>query len=85
MKTKIILIAVIVLVCACAANRTQTQYELNPDAGPGSPYPDVSFAVISDLHVYDHSLGITGAAFEKAMSSDRKLLPESIELLEYMR
>ena len=47
-------------------------------------YPDVFFAVISDLHVYDHSsLGSSGAAFEEALYSDRKYLLDSIDLLDY--
>ena len=46
-------------------------------------YPDAYFAVISDLHVYDPSLGSSGAAFEEALCSDRKHLLESIELLDY--
>lgn len=46
-------------------------------------YPNVSFAVISDLHVYDRSLGVCGTAFEKALYSDRKYLLDNIELLDY--
>ena len=44
-------------------------------------YPKARFAVISDLHYYDSSLGTTGKAFEAVMDLDRKLLPESQELL----
>lgn len=44
-------------------------------------YPDTSFAVMSDTHYYDTSLGTTGKAFEDCMSSDRKLLLQSAELL----
>lgn len=43
-------------------------------------YPDTSFAVMSDIHYYDTSLGTTGAAFEECMQSDRKLLKQSSEL-----
>jgi UDP-2,3-diacylglucosamine pyrophosphatase LpxH len=46
-------------------------------------YPDVSFAVISDLHFYDTSLGSSGAAFQRTMDSEQKLLPESGELLDF--
>ena len=46
-------------------------------------YPNTFFAVVSDLHIYDHSLGTSGAAFEEVMNSDRKLLLESVELLDY--
>ena len=44
-------------------------------------YPDARFAVISDLHYYDNSLGITGSAFEACLNSDRKLLTDSADLL----
>jgi hypothetical protein len=45
-------------------------------------YPDLKFAVISDPHYYDPTLGTEGAAFEAYMLTDRKLLSESRELLE---
>ncbi len=45
-------------------------------------YPDTSFAVMSDIHYYDTSLGTTGKAFEECMNSDRKLLKQSAELTE---
>lgn len=44
-------------------------------------YPNAEFAVISDLHYYDKSLGISGTAFQRCIESDRKLLKESINLL----
>ncbi|MFB0919718.1 MAG: metallophosphoesterase [Oscillospiraceae bacterium] len=44
-------------------------------------YPDTSFAVMSDMHYYDTSLGTSGAAFEECMQSDRKLLEQSAELM----
>lgn len=43
-------------------------------------YPDTNFAVMSDIHYYDTSLGTTGAAFEECLASDRKLLKQSAEL-----
>ena len=46
-------------------------------------YPDSSFAVISDIHFYDKSLGTGGAAFEEVLYSDRKLLLDSEDLLDY--
>ncbi len=49
-------------------------------AGNLASYPDTSFAVMSDIHYYDTSLGTSGAAFEECMQSDRKLLKESSEL-----
>jgi predicted phosphodiesterase len=44
-------------------------------------YPDIKFAVMSDLHAYDHSLGTSGSAFDKVMLSDRKLLLDSFDLI----
>ena len=44
-------------------------------------YPDTRFAVVSDLHFYDKSLGIDGSAFQKYLDNDRKLLALSEEIL----
>ena len=44
-------------------------------------YPDTRFAVVSDLHFYDKSLGTGGKAFQKYLEDDRKLLVLSDELL----
>lgn len=44
-------------------------------------YPNAKFAVLSDVHFYDTSLGITGSAYEECLKSDRKLLAESKEIL----
>jgi len=44
---------------------------------------NAKFAVVSDLHFYDASLGTQGVAFEKALSMDRKMLVNSEELLDY--
>lgn len=44
-------------------------------------YPDTSFAVMSDLHYYDTSLGTSGSAFEACLDSDRKLIKESANLI----
>lgn len=45
------------------------------------PYPDVRFAVLSDLHFYDRHLGTTGKAFQTYLDKDRKLLKLSDEIL----
>ncbi|PKQ19867.1 MAG: hypothetical protein CVT66_08045 [Actinobacteria bacterium HGW-Actinobacteria-6] len=45
-------------------------------------YPSARFAVMSDLHYYDTSLGTTGASFEEVLGSDRKLLKETAGLLD---
>ncbi|CAM3590800.1 Calcineurin-like phosphoesterase superfamily domain protein [Vibrio aerogenes CECT 7868] len=45
---------------------------------------NLRFAVLSDLHVYDISLGEEGAAFESYVASDRKMLVQSTEILSAM-
>jgi len=44
-------------------------------------YPETSFIVFSDPHIYDPSLGTEGKAFEDYLTRDRKLLRESTEIL----
>ena len=73
----------LVLLNACSKDNVTLKYQY-----PGQPiteirFPDVSFAVISDLHIYNPALGTTGTAFEKTMNSDRKLLLDSVDLLDY--
>lgn len=63
-------------------NRPKLQYTYGDSSLKNSVgYPDTKFAVMSDVHYYDVSLGTTGEAFNKALNSDRKLLKESSELL----
>lgn len=50
--------------------------------GQTAVYPETRFAVISDTHLFDHSLGIEGPVFQEHLDSDRKLLIQSKELLE---
>ncbi len=50
----------------------------------GSLQSKTKFAVLSDPHVYDSSLGTSGEAFEDYLSHDRKMLLESVEILEEM-
>jgi 3',5'-cyclic AMP phosphodiesterase CpdA len=64
------------------ANRPKLDYKYGTSTELAVSYPDAAFAVISDLHVYDASLGSTGEAFEEVKRSDRKLLLESIDLLD---
>jgi len=80
----ICLILVFTLSFGCAKKKeSETKFGYNRDTTAPFAYPDVRFAVISDLHVYDHSLGTSGSAFEKTMHSDRKLLLDSIDLLDF--
>ena len=78
---KLLLAACVFLICACANGKIR--YEYGKESIPSVPYPDVSFAVISDIHLYDPSLGTSGAAFEAVLNSDRKLLLDSIDLLDF--
>ncbi len=50
--------------------------------GEAPAYPEASFIVFSDPHVYSTTLGTEGKAFEHYLSEDRKLLRESTEILE---
>jgi 3',5'-cyclic AMP phosphodiesterase CpdA len=51
-------------------------------AGSIPDYPDLNFAILSDTHYYDRSLGNSGPAFEAYLLTDRKLVKESSELIE---
>jgi hypothetical protein len=79
---KFFFLSALVVFCACSKDKTNPAFEFGAPA-PAVKYPNVSFAVISDIHIFDPSLGTTGAAFEKAMNSDRKLLLDGIDLLDY--
>ena len=59
------------------------KYDLNEDGVAAVSWPDTDFAVISDLHYYSHTLGTDGAAFEATLLSDRKLLLDSEDLLDF--
>ena len=79
----IFLLAVIMTVFGSCEKNTSLIYDYNTDQRSAVKYPDVKFAVISDIHVYTKELGSTGSAFEKVMLSDRKLLLDSIDLLDF--
>ncbi|MFA5400971.1 MAG: metallophosphoesterase [Dehalococcoidia bacterium] len=71
---------------ACASPKQAFEYESNAalrqQLAQAPAYPEISFVVLSDPHIYDSSLGTTGAAFEAYLNKDRKLLRESPEILE---
>ena len=69
--------------CSGKKDTVVIRFTYPEESSAGINYPDASFAVISDIHLYDHSLGTSGAAFDKTMSSDRKLLLDGIDLLDY--
>lgn len=54
------------------------------DDGDNPAASSLRFAVLSDLHVYDTSLGSSGSAFERYLAADRKMLLQSREILESM-
>jgi len=87
MKQIIVKIIILLAICLAVLNGCGKKYSLNYDfntAAKDAPaYPDVSFAVISDIHVYTSELGSSGAAFDKVMNADRKLLLDSIDLLDF--
>ena len=78
------------LLCAAAAllvSCAGVQYRFAEDpaltallAGAAPRFPDVRFAVISDPHMYDPSLGMEGPAFQQYMIDDRKLLSAGQEI-----
>ena len=78
-----ILPALLVLGCSDKNGENVINFEYPVESLETVKYPDLRFAVISDLHLYDPSLGSSGAAFEKAMNSDRKLMLDSIDLLDF--
>lgn len=59
----------------------QTREDIKTLLKTQTVYPDVRFAVLSDLHFYDNRLGNTGSAFQEYLDKDRKLLVLSEEIL----
>jgi hypothetical protein len=87
-KTSLLLYLAVVLSLAflaggCSKKKTVINYKFNTETAGAAQYPDAFFAVISDTHFYDASLGSSGQAFEKVMFADRKLLLDSVDLLEH--
>jgi 3',5'-cyclic AMP phosphodiesterase CpdA len=80
---KMLFLVGVVMICACTKDDVKLRYEYNREDGTACPYPDVSFAIISDVHLYQPSLGSSGPAFERTLNSDRKLLLDSVDLLDY--
>ena len=74
------------LACAPAPAPPVFKYEsdasLKRQLANAPAYPESSFIVISDLHIFDTSLGTSGKAFEAYILDDRKLVREGPEILE---
>jgi 3',5'-cyclic AMP phosphodiesterase CpdA len=81
--TAVFLCAITAIPFSCAKDKPVLKYAYASRMETPPAYPEVFFSVISDIHLYDSSLGSSGAAFEKTMNSDRKLLLDSQDLLDY--
>ena len=69
--------------CASGQYRYRTEAEVASLLAESTPfYPPARFAVISDLHIYDTTLGSEGEAFQEYLARDRKLLVEGREILQ---
>jgi 3',5'-cyclic AMP phosphodiesterase CpdA len=81
-----ICLVVIFGLLACAPPKPSFKYEsdasLRQQLAQAPAYPETSFIVFSDPHIYDTSLGTTGKAFEAYIAEDRKLVREGPEILE---
>ena len=79
---------VLVLIASLAACASQPSFKYETDKSLVSllakapDYPETSFVVFSDPHVFDTSLGTTGKAFEAYVANDNKLIRESPEIIE---
>lgn len=74
------------LACAPAPAAPVFKYEsdaaLRQQLANAPAYPETNLIVISDLHIFDTSLGTSGKAFEAYILDDRKLVREGPEILE---
>ena len=78
-------LALVMMLVACTPNQ-KFKYEFVPEIAAllkreAPTYPPAKFVVISDIHLYDPSLGTEGKAFEEYLADDRKLLRESVEIM----
>lgn len=79
----------VILAISIIACSSDPKFQYQSDATPPAllnkevpSYPETSFIVFSDPHVYAPSLGTEGRAFQAYLAQDRKLLKESVEILE---
>ncbi|MCX5997579.1 MAG: metallophosphoesterase [Chloroflexi bacterium] len=78
----------LILIASLAACASQPSFKYQNDKSLVSllakapDYPETSFVVFSDPHVFDTSLGTTGKAFEAYVANDNKLIRESSEITE---
>ena len=82
------IVFVLVLIASLAACASQPSFKYETDKSLVSllakapDYPETSFVVFSDPHIFDTSLGTTGKAFEAYIAADRKLVREGPEIIE---
>jgi 3',5'-cyclic AMP phosphodiesterase CpdA len=79
-------VLVLVMVLAACTPTQKFKYESVPEVAAllkreAATYPPTKFIIISDLHLYDLSLGTEGKAFEDYLAEGRKLLRESVEIM----
>lgn len=78
----IIIVFIVTAIYGIIKGQPKLQYTFNQSSKVNTvAYPNVKFAVISDLHYYENALGTSGTAFENVLKSDRKLLKDSADLL----
>lgn len=69
------------LLASCEVSGTVAAYTVAKAKEPAPP-SGLEIAVISDTHLYDAELGVTGAAFEAYLESDRKMIAESEQIVD---
>jgi len=77
----LILISLAIFACGSSDFKYQRDESVKSLTTVKTPYPDTRFAVISDLHYHDPSLGISGSAFQAYLNKDRKMLANSLEIM----
>jgi 3',5'-cyclic AMP phosphodiesterase CpdA len=80
----LLLMFVSVFFSSCQLGRTAVE-EIQSSAAPDGHHfqlPDMNFAVLSDIHYYDPGLGTSGDAFDAYLDKDRKMLAQSVALLD---
>lgn len=86
-KSIFIFLALLIFSIMSCSKNINFQYKVNKDLfeeiskNEKIDFPETRFAVLSDLHYYNKTLGTTGTEFRKYLENDRKLLVENEEIL----
>jgi len=73
-----------ILLESCASDTAGAHhYNFNTTDESGMPYPDVSFAVLSDIHTFDPSIHSPKSEFLQKRLHGSKLFSDSIPLLDF--